>query len=218
METTIKKNFSTEDSLKIIAQTMERTRTIIAKNAGKPLILWGALVTLTSIIVYLLLSKTGSPAWNLLWFVMSCIGGLGMFFLAKNNEKVPDSEPARILGRIWMWFGIFITVFYLLLWVVAFILHSYGDGTSRVIHINITLIITLMMGLCGVLSGVVMRTKSIVACCALATLLSVFIVLLLPEGSPAKILVFVVLGVVAMIIPGFILQKKGQSRIAENRE
>ena len=217
METTIEKNFSTEDSLKIIAQTMERTRTTIAKNAGKPLILWGGLVAVTSFIIYLLWSKTGSPAWNLLWFAMSCIGGIGMFFLSKNNEKVPDSEPARILGRIWMWFGIFSTGFYLLLWVAAIILYSMDNGTGRIIHINFTLIVTLLMGLCGVLSGVVMKMKSIIACCALATILSVIMALLLPDGSPAQILVFVVLGVVALIIPGFILQQKGQSQIAEKK-
>lgn len=217
METTIKKNFSTEDSLKIIAQTMERTRTTIAKNAGKPLILWGGLVVVTSFIIYLLWSKTGSPAWNLLWFAMSAIGAIGMIFITKKNEKVPESETKRILGKIWMWFGIFATGFYLLLWVAAIILYSMDNGTGRIIHINFTLIVTLLMGLCGVLSGVVMKMKSIIACCALATILSVIMALLLPDGSPAQILVFVVLGVVALIIPGFILQQKGQSQIAEKK-
>jgi hypothetical protein len=208
MKTTIEKNFSTEDSLKIIAQTMERTRTTIAKNAGKPLILWGGLVAVTSFIIYLLWSKTGSPAWNLLWFAMSAIGAIGMIFITKKNEKVPESETKRILGKIWMWFGIFATGFYLLVWVAAIILYSIDNGAGRIIHINFTLIITLLMGLCGVLSGVVMKMKSIIACCALATMLSVIMALLLPNGSPAQILVFLVLGVVALIIPGLILSSK----------
>ena len=45
------KNLTTESSLKIIAETMERSRMTIAKNLGKPLILWGALVALTSVVV-----------------------------------------------------------------------------------------------------------------------------------------------------------------------
>ena len=45
-------NFSVENSLRLITETIERSRSTIVKNAGKPLIVWGLLVSLTSVIIY----------------------------------------------------------------------------------------------------------------------------------------------------------------------
>ena len=67
----------------------------------------------------------------------------------------------------------------------------------------------MMMGLASVVSGVVMRMKSIVACSVIATLLSVMFAFLV--NGPEQILVFVILGVVGLVIPGLILQNKGKS-------
>ena len=177
------KNLSTENSLKIIAETMERSRMTIAKNSGRPLILWGCLVAVTSVIIYFLWSKTGSPVWNLLWFAMSIIGFICTILMSKNSEKAP---------------------FYLMIWVAYFIMRTCNPDAA--IRVDLTLIITLMMGLCGVISGVVMKMKSVVACLVFATAVSVLVALLV--NGPAQILVFAVLGVLGLVVPGFILQGK----------
>ena len=197
-------NYSAEESLRLIAETIEKNRNAIAKNAGKPLILWGILVALTAFVIWALWAKTGSPIWNLLWFAMTAIGGFGTYYLTRNQEKAPKSEISRILGGVWMWFGIFTTGLYLLLWAVALI--RYSMGTAGVI--NLSLIIALMMGLCGAISGVVMRKKSVTASATVATFLSVLLILLVPDGSPAQILSFAILGVIALIIPGVMFQRK----------
>ena len=198
------KNLSTENSLKIIAETMERSRMTIAKNSGRPLILWGCLEAVTSVIIYFLWSKTGSPVWNLLWFAMSIIGFICTILMSKNSEKAPKNEVSRILGKTWMWFGIFTTGFYLMIWVAYFIMRTCNPDAA--IRVDLTLIITLMMGLCGVISGVVMKMKSVVACLVFATAVSVLVALLV--NGPAQILVFAVLGVLGLVVPGFILQGK----------
>ncbi len=198
------KNLTTESSLKIIAETMERSRMSIAKNSGRPLILWGCLVAVTSVIIYFLWSKTGSPLWNLLWFAMSIIGFICTIFLSQNSEKTPKNEVSRILGKTWMWFGLFTTGFYLLIWVAYFIMRACYPEAS--ISVDLTLVITLMMGLCGVISGVVMKMKSVVACLVVATAISVVIALVV--HGPAQILVFAVLGVLGLVVPGLILQGK----------
>ncbi|MBQ1831262.1 MAG: hypothetical protein II112_02710, partial [Bacteroidales bacterium] len=81
-------NFSAENSLRLIAETIERSRRTIAKNSGKPLILWGSLVALTAVVIYILWSLTGSPAWNFLWFAMSAVGAVAMRSMMRNSEKV----------------------------------------------------------------------------------------------------------------------------------
>ena len=199
-------NLTAESSLRLIAETIEKSRNAIAKNSGKPLILWGTLVSLTAIIVWALWSHTGSPMWNLLWFAMSAIGGVGTYFLTRNQEKVPESETKRILGSIWKWFGIFSTGFYALLWLVALIL--YARDSSAVITVDLTLIITLMMGLCGAISGSVMKMKAVTASAVIGTALSAMLILLVPDGSPVQILSIAILGLVVLLIPGVIFQKK----------
>ena len=201
------KNLTTESSLKIIAETMERSRMTIAKNSGRPLILWGCLVAVTSVIIYFLWSKTGSPVWNLLWFAMSIIGFICTIFMSKNSEEAPKNEVSRILGKTWMWFGFFTTGFYLMIWVAYFIMRSCNPEAS--IHVDLTLVISLMMGLCGVISGVVMKMKSVVACLVVATAISVVVALVV--NGPAQILVFAILGVLGLVIPGVILQNKAKN-------
>ena len=199
-------NLSAENSLRLIAETIERSRSAIAKNSGKPLILWGSLVTVTSVIIWALWSKTGTPMWNLLWFAMTAIGAIGTYFIVRDQKKVPESETKRILGKIWQWFGIFSIGLYSILWVAALIL--YAKGAEGVITINLTLIISLMMGLCGAISGAVMKMKSVSAAATLATALAVLFVLLIPDGSPLQILCFTILGIIALIVPGIIFQKR----------
>ncbi|MBR5074501.1 MAG: hypothetical protein IKX26_04635 [Bacteroidales bacterium] len=201
------KNLTTENSLKIIAETMERSRMTIAKNTGKPLILWGCMVALTSVVVYFLWSKTGSPVWNLLWFAMTAISVVCNIVMDRNKEKAPSTEISRIIGKTWMWFGIFTTGLYLMIWVAYFILRAFNPEAS--IHVDLTLVISLMMGLCGVISGVVMKMKSVVACLVIATALSVIVALVV--NGPAQILVFAILGVIGLVIPGLILQNKAKN-------
>ena len=199
-------NLSAENSLRIITETIERSRNAIAKNTGKPLILWGSLVTVTSVVIWALWTKTGTPMWNLLWFAMTAIGAFGTMLIMRNQERVPESETKRILGSIWKWFGIFSIGLYALLWVVALIL--YASGETTVLRVDLTLIIALMMGLCGAISGAVMKMKSVSAAACVATALAVLLVLLVPDGSPLQILSFAILGVIALIVPGIIFQKK----------
>ena len=198
------KNLTTESSLKIIAETMERSRMTIAKNLGKPLILWGCLVAVTAVVIYFLWSRTGNPGWNLLWFFMSVIGFICTLLMDRNKEKAPETEVSRIIGKTWMWFGIFITAFYALIWVAYFIMRSYNPDAS--ISVDLTLIISMMMGLCGVITGVVMKMKSVVVCLVFATLVSVLVAMVV--SGPEKILVFVLLGLLGLVVPGFILQHK----------
>ena len=207
--TKMENNFSAENSRRLITETIERSRRTMAKNSGKPMILWGVLVAVTSVVIYFLWSKTGNPIWNLLWFAMSAIGGLGTYSIGRKREKTPATEISRILGKIWMWFGFFTTGFYVLLWVVALI--RYSAHMEGIVSVDLTLLITMMMGLCGAISGAVMNCKPVTVCSALATALSVVFVLLVPNGAPVQILTFLILGVFALIIPGVILQNKAKA-------
>ncbi|MBO4499748.1 MAG: hypothetical protein J5732_05790 [Bacteroidaceae bacterium] len=197
-------NLSTEKSLQIIKETIERSRNTIARNSGKPLVLWGSLVALTSLVIWVLWSSTGKPVWNLLWFAMSAIGLVITNIITKNREKVPESEVSRTLGVVWMWFGIITTGFYFMLWIVVLAARALEMDLN--ISVNLSLIISLMMGLCGIISGSVLNIKAVKVSVLVALLVSVPAALLLK--GPEQILTFVVLGLLGLVVPGIILMKK----------
>ena len=201
-------NLSAENSLRLIAETIERSRKTIAKNSGKPLILWGCLVVITSIAVWALWSCTGSAQWNLLWFAMTVIGGIGTYFLVRNNEKVPETEVSRIIGHIWLWYGIFSIGMILLVLIVAAVCTALDIPVH--IHFNSGPLIMVLLGLCGTISGVVMKMKAVTISSVVSTAICIVLSALIPEGDPANILVFAILGVFILIIPGILLQKKSR--------
>lgn len=195
-------NLSTEKSLQIIKETIERSRNTIARNSGKPLVLWGSLVSVTAVVIWALWSATGNPMWNLLWFAMSFIGIIITTFITRNREKVPESEISRMLGAIWMWFGIITTGFYAMLWILMPVFRYFGITFT----INLSLLISLMMGLCGVISGSVMNMRAVKLSVLAALLVTVPATMLLT--GPEQILSFVVLGLLGLVVPGIILMKK----------
>ena len=199
-------NLTAENSLRLIAETIDRSRRTIARNSGKPLILWGVLVAVTAAVIWALWSKTGSSAWNFLWFAMSAIGAVCMHFMMRSSEKVPETEVSRMLGKIWMWFGLFSTGFFALVWAAWGI--RCAIGIEGPLNVDLTLIIVLLMGLCGTLSGAVLKFRPITVSSVVATILSALFLMVMPSGSPMRILSFVILGIFALVIPGVILQKQ----------
>ena len=196
-------NLSTEQSLRIIRETLEKSRRSIARNSGKPLISWGLLLVAFSMIIWQLWARTGSPAWNFLWFAMSAIGFIVQYFLLKDKEKVPDSEVGRMLGKIWMWYGIIATVFFASIWLCVPIAGHFGLGG---IQVNLTLVMVLLLGLAGAISGAVLKIPSMEILSAVAAILCSMVAILV--DGPAQILTIGIIGVCALLVPGIILQRK----------
>ena len=196
-------NLTTEQSLRIIRETLDKSRRSIARNSGKPLISWGLLLVVFSIIIWQLWARTGSPAWNFLWFAMTAIGAIIQIFLLKNKEKVPDSEVGRMLGKIWMWYGIIATTFFAAIWICVPIARYFDLGS---IHVNLTLVMVLLLGLAGAISGAVLKIPSMEILAAVTAILCSMVAILV--DGPAQILTIGIIGVCALLIPGIILQRQ----------
>ena len=56
------KNLTAERSLEIIRESIERSQHAIAKNSGLPLMWWGALVVVFSLLINYLWRHHGGPA------------------------------------------------------------------------------------------------------------------------------------------------------------
>lgn len=110
MENTKEQNreMTAEESLSLITETLNNSRKEITQRSSKYYILWGALLTAFSLIIYLLLKLTDREAWNCLWFAMPVIGFLlARLMSRKDTETHVQNDVSRITQGIWTSFGIF---------------------------------------------------------------------------------------------------------------
>ena len=122
----------------------------ILRNSAKYFLLWGALLTAVSLIVYLLWNLTGKPQWNFLWFAMPVIGYPLAALMGKYDVAVPQNEVSKMLTGVWRVFG----VFAITLSVVAICL----------VPMNVSLIIVIILGLAECMSGVLLKNWPIIVC------------------------------------------------------
>jgi hypothetical protein len=132
-----------QQSLQLISETMNNNRKSILRNSAKYFMLWGALLTVMSLVIWLLWHKTGSPVWNLLWFAMPAIGYPLASLLGKYDKRVPQNEVGKMLSRVWALFGLF----------------SISASIIAIIAVpmNVSLIIVLLLGFAESISGALLK-------------------------------------------------------------
>lgn len=110
MENTNEQNreMTAEESLSLITETLNSSRREITRRSSKYYILWGALLTLFSLIVYALWKLTDQEAWVCLWFAMPVVGFLLARLIGRRDTAVHvQNDVSRITQGIWTSFGIF---------------------------------------------------------------------------------------------------------------
>ena len=141
------KEMTAQESLKIITETLNNSRRSILRNNSKGFILWGVLLTVMSLVVYLLWHTTGNGAWNLLWFAMPVIGYPLAFLLYRKDSAVPQSFVGNLLRQVWSIFGAFSIVF---------------AAIAIFIDMPITLTIVMILGIAESISGVILKNWPII--------------------------------------------------------
>ena len=156
------KEMTAEESLSLITETLNSSRKEITRRSGKYYILWGALLTVFSLMVYVLWKLTDKAAWNCLWFALPAIGFLlARLMSRKDTETHVQNDVSRITQGIWSAFGIFASV------VAAFtIAYSYvSDGAldlgrsirAMVSLASLTAELVLIFGLAECACGVALK-------------------------------------------------------------
>ena len=142
------KEMTAQESLRIISETMNNNRRDILRNSAKYFLLWGALLTAMSLVIYLLWHSTGKPVWNMLWFVMPVIGYLLAGIMHKRDSAVPDNLVGKPTGQIWALFGaLSVTISAIAVFLVP---------------MPITLLIVVLMGSAEGVSGILLKNWPII--------------------------------------------------------
>ena len=180
-------------SLELINETLESNRRAIIAGSGKFFILWGVLLGVFSLAVYLGWSQTGHASWNFLWFAMPVVGyALAFLFGKGGSAKVPQNYVSSLLGKIWGAFGFF-SVTISALAIVAF-------------PMNISLVILLLFGCAETISGIALKNWPIIIAGAIVGVGGACAAVKLANG-PEQMLLFTGAAVV-LALTGVALQLK----------
>lgn len=188
---------SAEQSLKIISEAIEQSRNEIMQNAGAPMVFWGALTCVTSIIIWLLWTATDNSSWNALWFLMAITGWSIMTVKMKKQRGRPSNILSKILCVSWMSFGLFAMVTAILGTISLNSLHYAGK-------LPIVSVLILLLGLTGMTTGLLLRNKIIV----LLAIISIFISnSALMHPGPYDCIAICATSLILLIIPGIIINR-----------
>ena len=150
------KEMTAQESLSLITETLNNTRKEITRNSGKYFILWGIMLTIFSLSIYLLCKFTDKDAWNWLWFAMPAIGIPTERFLRGNEgSELVRNDVSRFVSGIWSTFGFFacavgaFTLIYIQVSSNFFRLISAVNG--------LTAELVLLFGLAECITGVVLK-------------------------------------------------------------
>ena len=182
-------DMTAQQSLQIITETFNKSRKGILRNSAKYFMLWGALLTVISLVIYLLWHFTGRPQWNFLWFAMPVIGYPAAAMMGKYDVNIPQNEVSKMLTGVWRVFG----TFAITLSAIAICL----------VPMNVSLIIVIILGLAECMSGVLLKNWPVIICGFLLGICGAIVAMLVQ--SEAQLLIFT-LGGVLLLITGIIMK------------
>ena len=154
------KEMTAQESLSLITETMNNNRKEIVRNSGKYFVMWGILLTVFSLLVFILWKTTGKAAWNNLWFAMPIIGfPLSKLLKSKEGPTRAENFISRINGGIWGTFGLFACS--IALFTVLY--GQFGDSslTAIVLGATLTAVIVLLFGMAETISGIALKNWTI---------------------------------------------------------
>lgn len=196
---------SEAQSLELITSMIQDSRSRLARNSGTPFLIWGYTTVAVSLFNALALYLGWSHAWAWSWFSIPVIGWLGMMLLFK-QEPSARNYIDRIVSMIWVVIGL--SFAWLFVGAVVF-------GCS------ISFLTVVVMGIGTVLTGCVIKHRTTAICgwaamCA-SLIFPIVYFIIAKSGSASAIseawiwgelIVFALIFLVMMVIPGHILNHK----------
>ena len=188
-------NMTPEKSLQIISEVIAKSRRDFEKNAGSPLVTWGYIVLVFSVLIWFTLKETNNANWNFLWFGIPAVGWPLSLIRSKSKKKETTTTfISNMLGNIWIVYGIFAT---LLATAFAFIKPEFSGYITAV-----------LLGFAATMTGIVLKNKYITAG-GLITGIGCTIAIFFVERWDVALL-FGVAAILNLIIPGYVMNKKAK--------
>lgn len=199
------KKLSEKESLELISQMIQNTKTKMGNGTGNIMLLWGYLTIVVSIAVYLCLIATRNGQWNLLWFAIPVVDYPLMLLIdrkGKHKEKYCRTHIDSTISTIWTIMGICM--------LVATLFYCWKNYSAVLMPIALILI-----GIGSIFTFAILKMKSMTCFCAIGLVLGMWILGdFLQDGDLYinSILIFAIGFVCVMIIPGHYLNYKARKQ------
>lgn len=127
-----------KESLELIAQMIQNTKSRMTRNSGAPFLIWGYTTIIVSLLVWFLLKETGNYHWQWLWFLLPAISLPSTLWIEHKQPKMIKTYIDRIVGYVWAVFGLggfFVSWVSIFFWnmsvlFVILLIDGNGDGTD----------------------------------------------------------------------------------------
>ena len=188
------KNLNEKESLELISQMIRNSRRKLEDGNGIPFLIWGYTTFFVSLLVFFLVNSTGDYHYYWFWFLIPVIGSIGMFISRKNIKKHARNFIDRVIGNVWIVTGI-----------AAFLISI----CTFYFRIPVLFIMILLMGMGTALTGLVIKFRPLIISgfIGIGSCIIPFII----KGNE-QIIVFGVIYLAMMVIPGHILNFKGKRK------
>lgn len=191
MENNNENNMTAQQSFSIITEMMNNSRRSILQNSARHFLLWGALLTVMSLVIYELIHVTMNPKWNLLWFAMPLIGFPMAHFIGRNKVEVPQNIISRQLHGVWLAYCAFVVVISAVFMFIA--------------PQNLTLVIIMAFGFAECVSGIILKNWSVIVSGFILGVGGAIAAIML--RSEAQLLLFTLCGVI-LVVTGLIVKSQ----------
>ncbi|MDE6649909.1 MAG: hypothetical protein K2K45_08260 [Muribaculaceae bacterium] len=203
------KQLTEKESLELIASMIARTKTRYL--GSKKMLMWGYLVVITAISVWIMRETTHNPLWNWLWFAIPIIGFPTTSLMTHKQQRYHGaiSYSDKITSRLWTIFGISEIV--LIIMCLGFYLFGETDCSGAILIYSI-----LMTSGAEIAQGLIVRENSLIFGGILGLLVGMITVCCIAGKIPLYVNwympLFILTWVFVMIIPGHILSSKEKQK------
>ena len=89
-----------KESLELIAQMIQNTKSRMTRNSGAPFLIWGYTTIIVSLLVWFLLKETGNYHWQWLWFLLPAISLPSTLWIEHKQPKMIKTYIDRLLEYV----------------------------------------------------------------------------------------------------------------------
>ncbi len=200
------KKLTEKESLELITAMIARTKARYL-GSGNILLMWGYIIVVVTVAVWIALSVTHQGAWNWLWFAIPLIGFPATVIMARKEKRkfgtVTYSD--KITSRLWSIFGFSEIVLSLIC--LGFDLLGEINCWSAMLVYSL-----LACSTCEIAQGLIIKEKSFVVGGFIGLIVGMITACCVAGGVPLFINwympLFILTWIVLMIVPGHILNRK----------
>ena len=180
--------------LELIKELIDKSRRDVERYTGRVMLLWGALVFVTALVVGHLWQHTGNASWNLLWIFMSVVGIATASVMTRVRGVTPRSFVSKLTGFVWAAFGGSCFV----VWILFVVAANLGLDP-----LPVTPVIILLMGFAGAVTGYVVGSRLILLGAVCASVVCVLYAQI--YAGPYEMIALALAVLCELVIPGFFI-------------